>query len=249
MRIWKWRRALGADRHAIGLYFLSRSFGVWSPARIGEFLPLIWRRHRTTRVAAWILFDRVLEVLVMLAIGLAGLALIELVPLATLMAICAMAMVASVAGVYTLTRADLLNSLANRFESGTRSRAVLQAIAGTSGELRTFVGASIDLVVVTVIAKVVDLYAVSLIFKGLKAPAEFALVAASKCALSIVSYVPITPMATGIPHTVQGWIMHESGGIPPEAVAASVGIEAAIMVAVFLTTALAGSRAIRDAAL
>lgn len=249
MRIWKWRRALGAKRNAIGLYFLSRSLGVWSPARIGEFLPLAWRRHRNTRVAGWILFDRVLEVLVMLVIGLAGLAMIGLVPTATFVAICAVAAIVSVAGVYTLTRAELLRALAARFDPGTRSHAILLALAGTSGELRSYLGSSFDLIVVTVVAKSIDLYAITLIFRGLKAPAEFALVAASKCALSIVSYVPITPMATGIPHTVQGWIMHESAGIPPEAVAASVGIEAAIMAAVFSVTALAGSRAIRDAAL
>jgi hypothetical protein len=249
LRIWKWRRALGPNRNAVGLYFLSRSLGVWSPARVGEFLPLIWRRHRNTRVAAWILFDRVLEILVMLVIGLAGLAMVELVSTATFAVICAATFVVSVLGVYALTRSDLLTSAAERFNAGSKLRLVLSALAGTSGEFRTFFGVSIDLTVVTIVAKLIDLYAITLIFRGLQAPAEFVLVATSKCALSIVSYVPITPMTTGIPHTVQGWIMYESAGILPEAVAASIGIEAAIMAGVFGLTALVGTRAIRDAAL
>jgi len=249
LRMWKWRRALGAERQAIGLYFLSRSGGVWSPARVGEFLPLLWRRHRSASVAAWILFDRVIEILVTLALGIVGLAFIQLVSPGSLAGIAAAVTLSSVIGVYLLTRADWLDALAARFDQTSRTRRALHAIANTSGELRRFARRSPDLLALTVIGKACDLYAVALIFRALGHPVGFALAAASKCALAIVSYLPITPITTGVPHTVQGWIMHESAGVMPETVAASVAIEAGIMMVVFALMALVAARAIRDAAL
>ncbi len=249
LRMWKWRRALGAERNAIGLFFLSRSGGVWSPARVGEFLPLLWRRHRNTRVAGWILFDRVLEVLVTLVLGLAGLAALQFLPTGELVAATLGAITVATAGVYVLTRSDLLQAAANRAPDGSWLRSALSALAGTSGEMKSFLGSPMDLTALTVLAKAMDLFAIVLIFRALHASASFALVAAAKCALAVVSYVPITPVSTGIPHGVQGWIMFEAAQIQPETVVASVGIEAAIMAVVFSLTALAATRAIRDAAL
>ncbi len=36
-RILKWRLALGAEAHAVGLFFLSRATGVWSPGEWASF--------------------------------------------------------------------------------------------------------------------------------------------------------------------------------------------------------------------
>ncbi len=248
-RMWKWRRALGAGRHAIGVYFLSRSAGVWSPARVGEFLPLLWKRHRTTRLAGWILFDRVLEVLVTLAFGLVGLVFTGLLSAGAYAAIVSVTIAASVFGFYVLTRRDLLDAMAARAPEASRLRTVLTALAGTSGELRSFLRAPAELTVLTVFAKALDLFAIVLIFRALGVGVGFALVAAAKCALAIVSYVPITPVATGVPHAVQGWMMLESAGVQPDTVVASIGIEAGIMVLVFSVTAAFAARAIRRAAL
>jgi hypothetical protein len=249
VRIGKWRRALGTDRHAIGVYFLSRSGGVWSPARVGEFLPLMWKRHRNTRVAAWILLDRVLEILVTVVFGLAGLALIDLVPLPAWAGIAAASLALAAAGVYLLTRRDWLRALAGRSGERTRLHTALTALAGTSDEVRSFLRSSADLMGLTFLAKAADLFAVVLIFHGLHAHAGLALVAAAKCALAVASFIPVTPMVTGVPHTVQGWIMYQSAGVPPEAVVASIAIEAAIMLLVFSLSALVAHRAIRHAAL
>lgn len=249
MRMWKWRRALGADSHALGVYFLSRSGGVWSPARVGEFLPLLWKRHRNFRLAGWIFFDRVLEVLVTLAFGLGGLAFAGLLSAGTYAMVVVVTIAASASGVYLLTRRDLLDAIATRAPEGSRLRIALSAIAATSGHLRSFLGASADLTALTVLAKAFDLYAVVLIFRALGVGVGFALAAAAKCALAIVSYVPITPIATGVPHAVQGWMMLKSAGVQPDAIVASVGIEAGIMFLVFSVTAAAAARAIKQAAL
>lgn len=249
MRMWKWHRALGSERHAIGLYFLSRSGGIWSPARVGEFLPLLWQRHRNPRVAAWILFDRVMEIAVTLLLGLAGLAVIHLLPVPALTSVIALVIAAGTCGFYLLTRSDWLRALARRLREGSHIRSTISALAHTADEFRRFLARPPDLVSMTVIAKCLDLYAITLIFGALGTPVSIALAAASKCALAIVSYLPITPITTGVPHTVQGWIMHESAGIQPATVAASIAIEAAIMVFIFSLMALAATRAIRDAAL
>lgn len=248
-RMWKWRRALGAQRHSLGLYFLSRSGGVWSPARVGEFLPLLWKRHRNARVAAWILFDRVLEVIVTLAFGLVGLAFVRLLPLGAFAAVAAATVLAAAFGVYALTRRELLDRIAARAPAESRLRAVLIGLSGTSGEIRAYLHRPLGLAGLTVAAKVFDVYSVVLIFHALHVDVRFTLIAAAKCALALVSYVPITPMTTGIPHAVQGWMMFESAGVRPETVVASVGIEAGIMFLVFGISAAAAARAIKHATL
>lgn len=248
-RITKWRIALGRDAHAVGLFFLSRATGVWSPGRIGEFLPLLWKRHRNARVGGWILLDRVLEIVASLVLGIVGLGFTQLVTMPVYIGIAVATSVASFAGILLLARHDWMDAIARRFPEGSKLRYVADALTQTSIEIRALWRVTPGLLGVTFIAKVADLYAVVLIFAALGVKLGFMLTAASKCALSIVSFIPITPMATGVPHAVQGWMMNAEAGVPPEITVASVGIEAALMLIIFSTALLIASRAVRRAAI
>lgn len=248
-RIAKWRLALGRDGNAVGLFFLSRATGVWSPGRIGEFLPLLWKRHRNARVGGWILLDRVLEIVASLALGVVGLGYTGLVTTPIYIVIAVATGLGCVAGMLLLARHDWMAAIARRFREGSRLRYVADALTQTSVEICTLGPATPGLLGVTLAAKAADLYAVTLIFAALGTKVPFMLTAAAKCALALVSFVPVTPVATGVPHAVQGWMMHAEAGVPPEITVASVGIEAALMLVIFSGAVLVASRAIRRAAL
>lgn len=248
-RIGKWRIALGRDAHPVGLFFLSRATGVWSPGRIGEFLPLLWKRHRNARVGAWILLDRVLEIVAALALGVVGLGFTSLVATPIYIAIAVATAAGCVAGFLLLARHDWMAALARRCPEGTRLRYVADALTQTSIEIRALWRITPGLLAITLAAKAADLYAIVLIFAALGTRVGFMLTAASKCALSLISFIPVTPVATGVPHAVQGWMMYAEAGVPPEITIASVGIEAALMLIIFSIAVLAASRAIRRAAI
>jgi len=249
LRVWKWRLALGADAHPVGLYFLSRATGFWSPGRVGEFLPLLWRRHRTPRLGGWILLDRVLEIVASLSLGVTGLGFLTMLSTPVFTAVAVSTAVVCVVGLVVLTRHGWMDAIARRFPAGTRRRLVADTLTETSFEIHALRRIAPLLFLITLAAKAADLYAVMLIFRALGVSAGFMLTAAAKCALSIVSFFPITPMATGVPHAVQGWIMQTEAGILPETTIASVGIEAGLMLIIFTLCVALASRAIKRAAL
>ena len=76
-------------------------------------------------------------------------------------------------------------------------------------------------IAITVATKCSDLWAVCLVFLSFGYTVAFALAATAKCALAIVSFIPITPLATGLPHLTQAGLMNHVAGIPGEALAAA----------------------------
>ncbi len=249
VRILKWRLALGAHAHPVGLFFLSRATGVWSPGRIGEFLPLLWRRHRSARVGGWILLDRVLEIVTALALGVIGLGFTSFLSTPIYIALVVATTAACVGALVCLTQHRWMDAVARRLAAGTRLRLVADTLTRTSIEIHTLRRQTPVLLAITLAAKAADLFAVVLIFRALGVSVGFMLTAASKCALAIVSFVPITPMATGVPHAVQGWMMNAEAGVAPETVVASVGIEAGLMLIIFTLSVMIASRAIKRAVL
>jgi hypothetical protein len=248
-RIAKWRVALGPNAHAVGLYFMSRVTGVWSPGRVGEFLPLLWRRHRTPRLGGWILLDRVMEIVAALTLGVVGLGFTHFVSRPMYVGIVVLTAAVCVMAIACLVQHRWLRAIAHRLPAGTKRRVVAETIAETSAEIDAMRGMVPALIAMTVASKVGDLFQVVLIFRALGTSVSFMLVAAAKCALAIVSYLPITPVASGVPHAVQGWMMNQEAGVLPETVVASVGIEAALMTVIFSLGVLVAIVPIRRAAL
>lgn len=247
MRVWKWRYALGKGQHATGLFFISKATGNFTPGRLGEFAPMVIRSHRTPKVGAWILFDRIIEVFVTLALGLYGLAMIHLL-LPWQFALMLLAVVAgSVVGVYLLTHRKMFMALADRFKPEGFLNKTAMLLAAMSTELGQFLKTLPLVFSITVVTKVMDLFAIVLMFRALATFPTFALVAASKCALAIVSFLPLTPPATGAPHFIQAWMMNYSAGIEYEALLVGISIEIAVVSLTFWTSFGLAGRFIKDA--
>lgn len=249
MRVAKWRYALGSGFHATGLYFLSKATGNVTPGRLGEFAPMVLRNHRTPKVGAWIMFDRVVEILVTIALGLYGLAVIELLTRAQFIAVLATAVAGSTFGVYLLTHRRMFLWLSERLKPDRLPHKVVMLLAAVSEELFMFLRSLPLVLLITVVTKAMDLLAVMLIFQALEARPGFGLVAAAKCALAIVSFLPLTPTATGVPHGTQAWLMNHVADIPAETLVAGIGIEVVIVSVTFWTSFGLASRLIRRAAL
>lgn len=246
-RAWKWRLALGAGRHSTALFFLSKAAGNWSPGRVGEFSPLVWRRHRNARVAAWIALDRLLEIATTLGLGVAGLWTLSMVPKYMSGVVTVGVVVSLGVGFWLLTRRGLLLRWARQFGRGTRVRTALRALASVSREMRAFAFVSLPAGGITILMKVIDLWAVTLLFAAFGSFPGFWPIAASKCALAMVSFLPVTPPATMIPHGVQAWLLHEESGVTYEVLAAVIGVEVVVISVTFWSSFGLASGAIRRA--
>ena len=235
-RALKWRYALGQGHHAVGLFFISKATGNWSPGRLGEFAPMALRRHRTPKIGAWIMLDRVIEIVVTLALGLMGLAVIELLSHTQYLMVTGLTVAASVAGMALLTRRSFFLWLAERSSEGSIVHRTVMLFAAISEEIYLFARKLPVVIGITIATKAADLFAVMLIFASIGYRVGFALTAAAKCALAIVSFIPITPAATGVPHGAQAWMMNEVAGVPPEALLVGIGIEVVLLGMTFWTS-------------
>jgi len=249
MRALKWRYALGADQHAIGLFFMSKATGDITPGRLGESAPMLLRNHRTPKVGAWILFDRIIEILAAIALGLYGLTAINLLSRTQLGMVFAFALAASIVGIYLLTHRGMFLWMAARLKQGAIPHRIVVLLAAISEEIFQFTRSLPVVMPITLITKAMDLFAVMLVFRALSVFPGFALIAAAKCALAIVSFLPVTPTATGLPHGTQAWLMNHVADIPAEVLVAGIGIEVLIVSMTFWTSAGLAMRLIKDAAL
>lgn len=247
-RAWKWRYALGPGERAVGIFFLSKGAANWSPARIGEFSPMLLRRHRTAKVGAWIMLDRLLEIVVTLALGLFGLAVIQIVPLGLYSVILAGSVFGCGISFYLLTRRAFFLRIAEKRDPASWVHRLAMLLAAVSDELHLFTRRLPVVMIVTIVTKCTDLWAVLLIFKALGYLVEFPLIAAAKCALAIVSFIPVTPASTAIPHGVQAWIMNYASDIPYEGLVAGIGVEVVIVSVTFWTSFVFGAASLRKPA-
>ena len=148
---------------------------------------------------------------------------------------------------YGVTRKTFFEAFAAKRKKGSRLERLSRFIAEVSGELRGLRGKLPLAIAITILTKCADLWAIVLLFTGFGYRAGFALVAAAKCALAIVSFFPLTPTATGLPHATQAWIMNQVADIPYEGLVAVIGAEVAIVSLTFWTGFGLAARFIRDA--
>ena len=224
IRALKWRFALGPGQHAFRAFAVSKAGGEWSPGRVGEFAPLMFARHRSTRVAAWIVADRVFEMAATLGIGIAGLLLIRAANRGYMLSAVAGVLLAVVIGLVLLTRRNWIASLAQRLPAESRARRYALLLVGVSEELLTFARSAPILFSVTLAAGAIDLAVGYSLYMAFGFSVPFAVLAAAKGLHAVTSAIPITPNATGIPYFAAAALLHEVGGVSPGALAASVGI-------------------------
>lgn len=228
-RALKWRVALGPGHDALGIFFMSKISAEWSPGRVGEFSPMVLRKHRTPRIGAWIMLDRLLEVSVTLALGIWGLAVLQILPWPVFGVVAAGAVCGPVVALWVLTRRPVYMWLAEYLRADSWPHRFAMLFAAMAEEFRTFRGALPVASSITVVAKCTDLWAVCALFAAFGSQISFALSATAKCALAIVSFIPLTPLGTGLPHLTQAGLMREVSGVPGEALAAAIGVEVVIV--------------------
>jgi uncharacterized protein (TIRG00374 family) len=224
VRALKWRYALGGGAHAFRVFAVSKAGGEWSPGRVGEFAPLMIARHRSARVAAWIVADRVYEMAATLGIGFAGLLLIRASHRAYMLAAVASVAAAVAVGLYVLTRRRWMEKAANRLSPDSRLQRLAVALVRVSEELLAFRRYTPLLFAVTIAAGAIDLAVGYCLYWAFGAAVPLAVLAAAKGLHAVTSAIPITPNATGVPYFAAAALLHEVGGVPTPALAASVGI-------------------------
>jgi len=224
LRALKWRYALGRGQHAFRAFAVSKAGGEWSPGRIGEFAPLMIAQHRSSRVAAWIVADRVFEMAATLGIGFAGLLLIRAANRGYMLSAVAGVIALVAFGLFILTRRRWLDAIARRMPADSRARLYTLLLVRVSEELIGFARYAPVLFGVTIATGLIDLAVGYSLYVAFGFAVPIAVLAAAKGLHAVTSAIPITPNATGIPYFAAAALLHEVGGVEPGALAASVGI-------------------------
>ncbi len=248
IRAWKWHYALGEGNNGIGLFFLAKMAGNWSPGRVGELAPLLLLSHRTPRVAAWILADRVLEIAFTLWLGMLGLAALGHIPRAgalLLAALTALGLLVLRAGFREWNPPIDESSPTPQTVRGHARRwtLLLYHEARVLGRHKLPV-----ILLTTLVAKLTDIYTVVLLCRAFGYDASFLLVCAARCAHALVSGIPVTPDATGVPYMAAGWVLHQYAGIPAATLTAALALEAGAINLLLWLSSMVGMLGLRRAA-
>lgn len=233
IRAVKWRLVLGKGSNAVGVFFLSKAAGEWSPGRLGELSPLLIRKHRHARMAAWIVVDRILEMAVTVGLGVAGLVLLR-TPNRTLMLVLAFGIGAGlILSLYLLTRRSFFLAIAERFAEGSKARRIAWAFAQVSSAIVDLRSKLTVPAIITIVAGGLDVWAGMLLYQSFGWPVSFALIATAKGVHAITSAVPFTPNATGVPYLTTAVLIHEVGGVPSDVLAAAIALSVVVTNLIF----------------
>ncbi len=230
IRAFKWRYALGPGSDAIGVFFLAKMAGNWSPGRLGEWSPMLVRKHRTARVFAWILADRVIEVAFTLLLGVLGMAALNPVGgLPAPLMWCLAGVAIGVAALLLIGVLGLPERIKWREWLGVLPGPIGRALEAVASEARALGGKWFVVLAVTAIAKATDVFAVILLCKAFGYDVSFLLVCAARAAHALVSAIPLTPDATGVPFVAAAYLLHDYGGVPYDVLTVALAFEVAVI--------------------
>jgi SAM-dependent methyltransferase len=245
LRAMKWRWALGPNQSAAGLFFLSKAAGGYSPARIGELAPLLIPRHRTPRLAAWIVLDRLLETGATVGLGIAGCIALGL-PQRAMGAVFAAALILLVVlPFYLLTRRALFERAAGWFPNESTPRRLCMTVASVSDEIRSFRAMLPIAGAWSAACTMLDLAVGMLLYYSFGYAVPFSLLAVVQCAHGIASAVPFLPNATGGPYLVAAGLLYKFAAIPEGVLATAVGINVALSNVLFWASFTLGAASLR----
>lgn len=227
VRILKWRYALGPRAPVAPAFFLSKTAGSWSPARLGEFSPLVLRSFRTARVGVWIGADRILEAGMTVAMGLWGFSAVGLMPWCLFSLLCLAGALGCVAAIYLARRMERTSS----DDGESRVTRFAAFVSRVRDELAGLGAKLLLLLVLTFVAKLLDLAGVILLYSAFDAEVGWALAAAVRGAHGVLS---VMPDATGVPYVADAALLDRVAGIPPEVWSTAIGVEVAVLHALLL---------------
>lgn len=241
LRAWKWHYALGSGKRGIGLFFLAKMAGNWTPGRVGELSPLLLKQHRTANVAAWIVADRVLEIVTTIAMGLLGVAVLGLLPVPVTVLLTVCGVIATLIALYGVFRVDLPVTWQQRWPTESLKGRLVKLLFELHRETRVLGAKSAVVVAFTLVAKATDIFAVILLCQAFGFRVSFMVVCVARFAHALVSGVPVTPDATGVPFVAAAYFLHEHASIPYATLTAALGLEVVVINAVLYLSFLVGA--------
>jgi len=232
VRALKWRLVLGPHQDAAALFFIAKGAGDWSPGRLGEFSPLLLKRHRSARIAAWILYDRILEVAVTVLFGLLGLALLGWLPWPVALGLAFAGAAAAASGLWWLSRGGGAATHGAGMADGIlqRARVLARTVRREAASFASTMPLSVPL---TLLGKASDLLSVWLLFRAFGERVEAPLIMVTRCARAFIAALPITADQTAVPHAAELGMLHETTGIPAPVIWAALLAEIVAYSAVF----------------
>lgn len=236
VRVVKWPYVLGRGQNAIGLYFISKGAGHLSPGRLGELSPLLFKKHRSSRMGAWILADRLVDSATTIVFGVLGLAFLPLAYNALAIPAGFLLVLLMGGGFFLLTQHGTFMRLSARLPSGSRRRRLADIAAAVSKAFRDFRSKMPLVLLLSAVALVCELIGALFLYKSFGYSVGIPAVAAARCANGLVGAFPITPAPTGMPHAAAGVVMHEAAGIPWDTLATALPLHMAATLCVFWTS-------------
>lgn len=224
LRAFKWRVALGPGMNALPACFISKVGGNLTPGRVGELTPLLIPRHRSAKVGAWIVLDRMLEMATTLVLGLLGLLTLSLAEGKALIPWVIVFLAAMPIALFVLTREKTLGRMAQGAKDDSRLQRGLSILTSLSREMLRLGRKTPVLSALTLLAKCMDLALGWLLFRAFGFSIPFMALATGQCLHALVSAVPIAPNATGIPYLATAAFYYEIANIPPEILAVVIPV-------------------------
>ncbi len=228
LRALKWRWALGPRRHAAGLFFLSKAAGGYSPSRVGEFAPLLLKNHRTPRLAAWIVLDRLLETGATVGLGIAGCVALGMPQRAVWISFALAFLLLVIAPYLLLTRTRLFAALCRILPAGSAPHRLCAALLDVTGEIKSFRGITPVAAAWSVGCTALDLLVALFLYAGFGHMVPFSLLAVVQCAHGLASALPFLPNATGGPYLVAAGLLYKFAAVPENVLAAAIGVNVAL---------------------
>lgn len=247
-RVLKWRYALGPARQAVGLFFLSKAAGNLSPGRVGELSPLLFRKHRTAQVAAWVIFDRVVEAVVLIAFGLAGLTALGLLSATTVAILAAvLALALAIVSYFAGRNKRLFQRRASTTAAPSSFSGKLLALLTALAHETIVLGKRTPIILATtVFAKTIDIWIALLLFCAFGKSVDFSVMAAAKCAHAVTSVVTTLPDLTGVPYVSAAVFLNEFANVPYNIAAVAFGAEVLALNIVFWSSVGIGLTTLRS---
>lgn len=225
LRAWKWRIALGPGQDSLRACFISKAGGNLTPARVGEFSPLLLAEHRSPRVGAWIILDRVLEASSTILLGLVGLvAVLGLGAWGGLTWWALLILVLLGGTTYLFSNQVFMDKVAQRFSTRSLANRALNFLKPVSLEMARLGSRAPLLAGLSLSATVLDLLIGYLLFMSFGLGVAFTVLALGQLVHALASVFPLSPNATGIPYVAAAAVFHELGGVPVEVLAMAVGL-------------------------
>lgn len=218
IRIGKWHIALRPEPDITRLCFLSKAGGNLTPGRLGEFSPLLLKHFRSAKIGAWIFLDRLLEASSTLLLGLIGLIMVIGLVSGNIILYASVALLALIVAVsYVLMQERYILKLQALTQFVPLLDKPFALLLSVSSELQTLRPKIPSLFSLSLIATMVDIVVAYCICRSLGFHVAFQVLALTQVTHAVVSIIPFTPNATGVPYLAAATILYQFGGVSEDA--------------------------------